>query len=60
MEPRAARSRGGLTTEGVLKVAIHRLRDRSRTLLRAEIAQTVGSNADVDDELRQLFSALAM
>ena len=48
------------TTEGALKVAIHRLRDRYRTLLRAEIAETVGSDADVDDELRQLFSALAM
>ena len=48
------------TTEGALKVAIHRLRNRYRTLLRAEIAETVGSDADVDDELRHLFSALAM
>ena len=48
------------TTEGALKVATHRLRDRYRTLLRAEIAETVGSDADVDEELRQLFSALAM
>jgi RNA polymerase sigma-70 factor (ECF subfamily) len=48
------------TTEGALKVAIHRLRDRYRMLLRAEIANTVGSTADVDDELRQLFSALSM
>lgn len=48
------------TTEGALKVAIHRLRDRYRTLLRTEIAETVGSDADVDDELRQLFSALSM
>jgi RNA polymerase sigma factor (sigma-70 family) len=47
-------------TEGALKVAIHRLRDRYRTLLRAEIAQTVGEDADVDEELRQLFSALSM
>jgi len=48
------------TTEGALKVAIHRLRDRYRMLLRAEIANTVGSAADVDDELRHLFSALSM
>jgi len=48
------------TTEGALKVAVHRLRDRYRTLLRAEIAETVGSAADVDDELRQLFSALSV
>ena len=47
------------TTEGALKVAIHRLRDRYRALLRAEIAETVGSEADVDDELRQLFAALS-
>ena len=47
-------------TEGALKVAIHRLRDRYRTLLRDEIAETVGSASDVDEELRQLFSALSM
>ncbi|HEV7406387.1 MAG TPA: ECF-type sigma factor [Chthoniobacteraceae bacterium] len=48
------------TTEGALKVAIHRLRDRYRTLLREEIADTVGSAADVDEELRHLFSALSV
>lgn len=48
------------TTEGALKVAIHRLRDRYRALLRAEIANTLGNAADVDEELRQLFSALSM
>jgi len=48
------------TTEGALKVAVHRLRDRYRALLRAEIAETVGSEAEVDEELRQLFSALSM
>jgi len=47
-------------TEGALKVTIHRLRDRYRTLLRAEIADAVGSDAEVDEELRQLFSALSM
>jgi RNA polymerase sigma-70 factor (ECF subfamily) len=48
------------TSEGALKVAVHRLRDRYRALLRAEIAETVGSETEVDDELRQLFSALSM
>jgi DNA-directed RNA polymerase specialized sigma24 family protein len=48
------------TSGGALKVAVHRLRDRYRALLRAEIAETVGSDGDVDDELRQLFSALSL
>jgi RNA polymerase sigma-70 factor (ECF subfamily) len=47
------------TSEGALKVAVHRLRERYRALLRAEIAETVGSEAEVDEELRQLFSALS-
>ena len=48
------------TSEGALKVAIHRLRERYRMLLRAEIANTVGSPAEVDEELRQLFAALSV
>jgi RNA polymerase sigma-70 factor (ECF subfamily) len=47
-------------TEGAVKVAVHRLRQRYRELLRAEIAQTVGSPGEVDDELRQLFAALRL
>ncbi|HEX9046664.1 MAG TPA: sigma-70 family RNA polymerase sigma factor [Verrucomicrobiae bacterium] len=47
------------TTEGAVKVAVHRLRQRYRELLRAEIAQTVNGPAEVDDELRNLFAALA-
>lgn len=46
------------TTEGALKTAAHRLRRRCRELLRAEIAQTVASEEDVDEELRQLFAAV--
>jgi RNA polymerase sigma factor (sigma-70 family) len=45
-------------TEGTLRVRIHRLRQRYRELLRMEIAETVASHADVDEELRFLFSAL--
>jgi RNA polymerase sigma-70 factor (ECF subfamily) len=47
------------TSEGAVKVAVHRLRHRYRELLRAEIADTVASPAEVDDELRNLFVALA-
>lgn len=46
------------TTEGALKVAIHRLRRRCRELIREEIAQTLSNPQDIDDELRQLFAAL--
>lgn len=45
-------------TEGAVKVAIHRLRQRYRELLRAEIAQTVVATEDVDDELVVLLAAL--
>jgi RNA polymerase sigma-70 factor (ECF subfamily) len=45
-------------TEGAIKVAVHRLRQRYRELLRAEIAQTVASPAEIDDEIRCLFAAL--
>jgi RNA polymerase sigma-70 factor (ECF subfamily) len=46
-------------SEGAARVAVHRLRQRYRALLRDEIAQTVASPAEVEDELRQLFAALA-
>jgi RNA polymerase sigma-70 factor (ECF subfamily) len=46
------------TTEGAVKVAVHRLRKRFRSRLREEIAQTVSSEADIDDEIRALFDAL--
>lgn len=45
-------------TEGALKVAIHRLRQRYREVLRAEIAKTVGSPEDVEDEMRHLVNVL--
>lgn len=47
------------TTEGAIKVAVHRLRQRYREVLRAEVANTVAQPGDVDDELRQLFAALS-
>jgi RNA polymerase sigma factor (sigma-70 family) len=45
--------------EGAVKVAVHRLRQRYRELLRAEIANTVASAAEVDEEMRHLFNVLA-
>ncbi len=46
------------TTEGDVRVAVHRLRRRYGVLLRQEIAATVGDPAQVDDEIRDLFAAL--
>jgi len=46
-------------TEAAVKSAVHRLRQRYRQLLRDEIAQTVASPDEVDEELRQLFAVLA-
>jgi hypothetical protein len=45
-------------SEGAVKVAVHRLRKRYRTLLRAAIAETVGNEADLDDEMRYLVAVL--
>lgn len=45
-------------TEGAIKVVVHRLRKRYRGVLRGEIAKTVADPAEIDDEIRQLFSAL--
>jgi DNA-directed RNA polymerase specialized sigma24 family protein len=43
---------------GALKTAIHRLRGRYRALLREEVARTVATPAEVDEELRYLLAAL--
>jgi RNA polymerase sigma-70 factor (ECF subfamily) len=45
-------------SEQAIKVAVHRLRQRYKELLREEIAQTVTSNDEIDDELRDLFKAV--
>jgi RNA polymerase sigma-70 factor (ECF subfamily) len=45
-------------SESAVKVAVHRLRRRYQELLRAEIAQTVASPGEVEDELRDLFAAV--
>jgi RNA polymerase sigma factor (sigma-70 family) len=43
---------------GAVKVAVSRMRQRYREMLRAEIAQTVASSDEVEDEMRALFAAL--
>ena len=45
-------------SEGAVKVAVHRFRNRYRELLRSEIAHTVSNPSDVEDEIRYLFSVL--
>src|SRR5262245_8408406 len=45
-------------TEGAVKVAIHRLRQRYREQLRAEIAQTLAAEEDLENELGILLTAL--
>lgn len=58
-EPLAAvAKRVGLTHAG-LKTALKRMRTRFRLVLREEVAATVGSDDEVDDELRHLLYLLA-
>lgn len=47
------------TTEGTVKSAVHRLRQRYRQLLRDEIANTVDGSEEVEEELRYLFAVLS-
>jgi RNA polymerase sigma-70 factor (ECF subfamily) len=46
-------------TKAALKMAVHRLRRRYRKLLKDEIAQTVSSPEEVEDEIRCLFAVLS-
>lgn len=43
---------------GAVKVAVYRLRQRYRTLLRAAIAATVNNESDLNDEMRYLLAVL--
>jgi RNA polymerase sigma-70 factor (ECF subfamily) len=45
-------------SESALKAAVHRLRQRYRELLRAEIAETVSTRTEIDDEMRYLVEVL--
>jgi RNA polymerase sigma factor (sigma-70 family) len=46
-------------SEGAVKVAVHRLRQRYRELLRASVANTVADPLEVDGELRHLMQVLS-
>jgi RNA polymerase sigma-70 factor (ECF subfamily) len=56
--PQAAAAEQLGLSEAAVKVAIHRLRQRFREAVKAEIAQTVPDGADIDDELRHLVAVL--
>lgn len=45
-------------SEGAVKVSVHRLRQRYGELLRAEVAQTVSTPDEVNEELRYLISVV--
>ena len=45
-------------TEGAARVAVHRLRKRFREIFREEIAHTVASPEEFEDEVRHLMAAL--
>lgn len=47
------------TTEGAVKVAVHRLRRRFRDTLVQEIAETVSDPADIDGEIEYLLKAVS-
>jgi RNA polymerase sigma factor (sigma-70 family) len=47
------------TTEAAAKMAASRLRRRFRTLLRTVVADTVGSQGEIEEELRHLLAALS-
>jgi len=45
-------------SEGAVKSAIHRLRQRFQELVREEVAETVCTPADLEDELRHLIAVI--
>jgi RNA polymerase sigma-70 factor (ECF subfamily) len=44
---------------GAVAVAVHRMRKQYRDCVRAEVANTVASPAELEDEIRHLFAVLA-
>jgi RNA polymerase sigma-70 factor (ECF subfamily) len=57
-QPYADLARSIGVSESAVKVAVHRLRQRYRELLRDEIVQTLGDANAVEEELRHLMDAL--
>jgi RNA polymerase sigma-70 factor (ECF subfamily) len=58
LQPYAALAATLNMSEGAVKVAVHRLRERYRERLKAQIAHTVASPADVVNEMRHLIRVL--
>lgn len=56
-QPQAEAARALGMSETAVKVAIHRLRERFRELIRAEVASTVDDPSEVGGELRHLIAA---
>jgi RNA polymerase sigma-70 factor (ECF subfamily) len=46
-------------TAGALRTSVHRMRRKYRALLRAEIALTVSTPEEIDDEIRFLLMTLS-
>jgi RNA polymerase sigma-70 factor (ECF subfamily) len=46
-------------SEGAVRVAVHRLRQRYRDVIRAEIANTVSTENEIEAEVHHLFAALS-
>ena len=46
------------TTEGALRLSVHRMREQFRRLLRQEVAHTVAEPEEIDAELRHLIAVL--
>lgn len=46
-------------TESAVKMSVLRLRQRFREILRMDIAETVATEADVEDEMNHLFTVLS-
>jgi RNA polymerase sigma-70 factor (ECF subfamily) len=46
-------------SEGAVKMAVLRFRQRGRELFRMEVSHTVHTEEDIDDEVRHLFSVLS-
>lgn len=47
------------STEAAVKIAVHRMRQRYRELLKQEVADTVESPLEVEEELRSLLAAVS-
>jgi RNA polymerase sigma factor (sigma-70 family) len=45
-------------SEGAVKVSVHRLRRRFGELVREQVEKTVSNPGEIDDEIRELFTAL--